>query len=151
MPLGGPSHEGPSFFRRYEAVSHIRSVIRRGKARILHIARHLAKRHRARSPEGISTKRGYDRDEYPLAAAREGGTGADVRYGRSSDNSGAGSSMGSQLRPYCNGQAFRFRLIRGPDRAACSLGAIAPCRTSSSTSVVLTYENGQFLLMAGHA
>lgn len=100
--------------KRYPGTTdHIRDAIRKGKARILHIARNLAKRHREESLEGIPTKSGYDRDEYPPAATREGGKGADVRYVRSSDNRGAGASMGSQFRPYCNGQAFRFRLING--------------------------------------
>lgn len=98
--------------RRYpHTTRHIRDAIRKGKAKILHIARHLAKRHREQSLKGIPTKKGYDRDEYPPAASREGGKGASVRYVPSSDNRGAGASMGTQLRPYCNGQAFRLRLV----------------------------------------
>ncbi len=98
--------------KRYPgSTAHIRSAIRKGEARILHIARNLAKRHRRQSLKGIPTKRGFDRDEYPPAMSREGGKGADVRYVRSSDNRGAGASMGAQLRPYCNKQAFRFRLL----------------------------------------
>jgi len=90
---------------------HILDAIRKGERRLLHIDRRNADERRDEALRGIPTKRGYDRDEYPPAASREGGRGADVRYVRSSDNRGAGSSMGSQLRPYCEGQAFRFRIF----------------------------------------
>lgn len=46
----------------------------------------------SRGPEGL------DRDEYPPAMMAEGGEGASVRYIDESDNRGAGSSMGHQVR-----------------------------------------------------
>lgn len=90
---------------------HILDAIRTGERRLLHIDRRHADEHRAEATRGIPTRRGYDRDEYPPAFSREGGRGADVRYVRSSDNRGAGASLGNQLRGYCNGQAFRIRVI----------------------------------------
>lgn len=90
---------------------HILDAIRNGERRLLHIDRRHADEHREEALRGIPTKPGFDRDEYPPAASREGGRGADVRYVPFRDNRGAGSSMGSQLRPYCEGQAFRFRVF----------------------------------------
>lgn len=89
---------------------HVLDAIRSGERRLLHIDRRHADEHRAEATRGIPTKKGHDRDEYPPAFSREGGRGADVRYVPSSDNRGAGSSLGNQLRRYCNGQAFRIRV-----------------------------------------
>lgn len=78
------------------------------EAKLMHWDPADATKHRAQSLKGIPTKPRYDRDEYPPAASREGGTGADVRYVGSAENRSAGSVMGAQLRPYCSGQPFRF-------------------------------------------
>ncbi|WP_366942288.1 NucA/NucB deoxyribonuclease domain-containing protein [Amycolatopsis sp.] len=55
---------------------------------------------RRESLNGIATRSGddLDRDEYPPAMFAEGGAGASVKYIDASDNRGAGSSMGHQLR-----------------------------------------------------
>jgi hypothetical protein len=90
---------------------HILDAIRSGERRLLHIERRGADRRRAEALRGIPTRPGYDRDEYPPASTREGGRGADVRYVPSRDNRGAGAVMGGQLRPFCNGQAFRIRVF----------------------------------------
>lgn len=90
---------------------HILDAIRMGKRRLLHLDRAHAAQHRAEATRGIPTKPGYDRDEYPPAVSREGGRGADVRHVPSSDNRGAGASMGNQLRAYCNGHAFRVSVF----------------------------------------
>ena len=87
-------------------IAHARRAVESGKPRVLHIARSLFKAHRAASLRGIPLKHGFDRDEYPPAASSEGGAGADVDYVESSDNRSAGSRMGKQLTPYCDGQAF---------------------------------------------
>lgn len=50
------------------------------------------------SLRGISTEKGKDRDEYPPAMFGEGGKDASVQKIASSDNRGAGSSMGQQCR-----------------------------------------------------
>ena len=85
---------------------HVRDAIRKGKPRLLHIARDRAKANREASTSRYKTKKGFDRDEYPPAMSVEGGAGADVRLVKSKDNKGAGSSMGHQLHAYCNGAAF---------------------------------------------
>lgn len=56
----------------------------------------------------------HDRDEYPPAMSDEGGRGASVRYIGASANRSAGSTMGGQLRKFCNGQVFRFERKPGP-------------------------------------
>ncbi len=89
---------------------HIRRAIRRGEPSVLHIDREVADQHRDDSLAGIPTRDGMDRDEYPLAFTKEGGDGADIAYVPYSDNRGSGSSVGGQLRPYCDGQAFRIKL-----------------------------------------
>lgn len=89
-------------------LDHVWDAIRVGHPTFLHIDREQAQAHRRVSLRGIPTRRGYDRDEYPPAASREGGRGADVRYVRSAENRSAGSVMGRQLRGWCDGQRFRF-------------------------------------------
>ena len=88
---------------------HIRDAIKAGQPRHLTIDRPGAKKNRQQALEGIPTKKGFQRDEYPPSVSAQGGTGADVRLIPSSENSSSGASMGQQLRPYCNKQ--RFRLI----------------------------------------
>lgn len=92
-----------------ETVDHLEDAIAAGQPSVLHIDRNGADENRAQSLSGIPTKPGYDRDEYSPAVSAEGGKGADVRYVTSADNRGAGSSMGSQLSSYCNGQAFKIK------------------------------------------
>lgn len=93
-------------------VDHFRDVQRSGRhPSAWHLDRAHADRHRQQSLAGIPTKPGFDRDEVPIAASREGGAGADVRYVRSGENRAAGAVMGAQLRRYCSGQ--RFQLVAG--------------------------------------
>lgn len=89
-----------------DTIAHARVAVIAGQPRILHIDRPSADAHRKASLRGIPRKHGFDRDEYPPAASREGGTGADVKLVPSSDNRSAGSRMKIQLQPYCDGQAF---------------------------------------------
>jgi hypothetical protein len=91
---------------------HIADAIAAGEPRVLHIDRAGADANRDASLRGIPTRTGYDRDEYPPAMSREGGTGADVRYVPSADNRGAGTVMGERLHPYCEGQRFGLCVIR---------------------------------------
>lgn len=91
-----------------ESVQHIREAWERGQPKLLHWDPSLADAHRRASLKGVSTAPGKDRDEYPPAAAREGGAGADVRLIGSSDNRSAGQRLGAVMRPYCDGQAFTF-------------------------------------------
>lgn len=92
-------------------IDHIEDAQAAGQPALLHIDRDEADLHRDQSLEGWPTKSGYDRDEYPPAMSREGGYGADVRYVPSSDNRGAGSSMGAQLSGWCEDQPFRFTFV----------------------------------------
>jgi hypothetical protein len=80
--------------------------------RVFHIDRTGADENRRQSLQGIPTRKGFDRDEYPPAVAREGGKGADVRYVRSGENRSAGSYMGNELEPYCSRQRFRMFAVR---------------------------------------
>ena len=92
-------------------IDHTEDAQAAGEPALLHIDRADADLHRSQSLEGWPTKSGYDRDEYPPAMSEEGGYGADVRYVPSSDNRGAGSSMGAQLSGWCEGQPFRFSFV----------------------------------------
>lgn len=92
-------------------IDHIEDAQADGQPALLHVDRENADLHRDQSLEGWPTKSGYDRDEYPPAMSREGGYGADVRYVPSSDNRGAGSSMGAQLSGWCEDQPFRFTFV----------------------------------------
>jgi len=93
-----------------ETTDHILDAQAAGHAALLHIDRENEDLHRDQSLGGFPTRPGYDRDEYPPAMSREGGTGADVRYINPSDNRGAGATMGNALEDYCEDQPFRFRI-----------------------------------------
>ncbi|MGH3391572.1 MAG: putative T7SS-secreted protein [Actinomadura sp.] len=69
------------------------------------IDRDGADQNRRESLRGIPSRGsdGLDRDEYPPAMFEEGGYGASVKYIDSSDNRGAGSSMGHQTEAYDDG------------------------------------------------
>ncbi len=58
------------------------------------------------SLKGYPTKKGYDRDEWPMCD--EGGAGADIRYISPKDNRGAGSWVSHQLDKYADGTMVRF-------------------------------------------
>jgi hypothetical protein len=57
---------------------------------------------------GHATQPGTDRDEYPPAVTKQGGVGASVRNIPSSDNRGAGASVGQQIRDVPNGGKIRI-------------------------------------------
>jgi Deoxyribonuclease NucA/NucB len=87
--------------------AHFRAAIRRGWPRTLVLNRPGADGRRDRLLNGIPTRPGYDRDEYPPALAR-GGWKGDVRYVRSSENRSQGATMGNELRRFCDGTRFRY-------------------------------------------
>ena len=93
-----------------QTTRHILDAQAARKPALLHIDRADEMLHRSQSLAPWPPKFGFDRDEYPPAMSREGGTGADVRYISPSDNRGAGSVMGNTLAPYCEAQPFRFRI-----------------------------------------
>lgn len=59
----------------------------------------------------VPPKKGFNRDEYPPAEGRSSDL-ADIRYVPEHENKSQGTSMGNQLRRWCNGQ--RYRLVRKP-------------------------------------
>lgn len=78
---------------------------------------------RDRLLEGIPTRAGFDRDEYPAAVGRGRANGrqrglvrgrnpigwmADVAYVPSAENRSHGSALGAKLRRFCNGTRFRY-------------------------------------------
>ena len=78
---------------------------------------------RDRLLEGVATRPGFDRDEYPAAVGRGRANGrsrglvrgtdprgwkADVAYVESGENRSHGSSLGAKLRRFCDGTRFRY-------------------------------------------
>ena len=82
---------------------HIQDAIAAGESAVCTIDRKGAKENRRQSLKGVETRKGYDRDEWPMAMCKEGGTGADIRYVTPSDNRGAGSWISNQLDNYPDG------------------------------------------------
>lgn len=116
-------HDAPHILK------HARQAVRDGQPAVWHIDRADADEHRDESLSGILSwgqltpaqrrkadpdhpKARHDRDEYPPAASREGGRGADVEYVLSSENRSAGAQMGAALSGWCDGQAARYRGVR---------------------------------------
>ncbi|MFP3419646.1 NucA/NucB deoxyribonuclease domain-containing protein [Bacillus sp. SIMBA_154] len=91
-----------------ETAKHIEEAIEEGQSSICTIDRKNSDEQRDRSLHGIPTKRGYDRDEWPMAMCKEGGKGASVKYVRPSDNRGAGSWVSHQLSDDPDGTKIQF-------------------------------------------
>jgi hypothetical protein len=100
---------------------HFLAALRKGWPRTLVLNRTGADKRRARLLEGVVTKPGYDRDEYPPAVGRGRGRGTGLTRGSdptgwranvalvpSSENRSHGSSMGLKLRRFCSGTKFRY-------------------------------------------
>lgn len=96
-----------------ETASHIAAAIENGETAICTIDRSNAEENREKSLQGIPTKPGYDRDEWPMAMCAEGGEGTSVAYVESSDNRGAGAWVGNQLEGYEDGTRVLFVLEAG--------------------------------------
>ncbi|MBH5317780.1 excalibur calcium-binding domain-containing protein [Paenibacillus sp. GSMTC-2017] len=91
-----------------ETAKHIIKAIENGESNICTIDRNGSDENREESLKGIETKKGFDRDEWPMAMCTEGGKGADVAYVESSDNRGSGSWVGNQLTDYPDGTKILF-------------------------------------------
>ncbi|MBP0723681.1 hypothetical protein J5Y03_00600 [Bacillus sp. RG28] len=89
---------------------HMEHAFKKGFTHICTIDRKGVKENRKHSLQGIATKRGYDRDEYPMAMCKEGGTGADVELIPSADNRGAGSWVSHQLSGLKDGTKVRIEV-----------------------------------------
>lgn len=91
-----------------ETARHIKNAIKKGASPVCTIDREGADENREESLKNIPTKRGYDRDEFPMAMCEEGGAGADIEYISPSDNRGAGSWVSHKLSEYEDGTAVLF-------------------------------------------
>ncbi|MBY9078259.1 DNA-entry nuclease [Paenibacillus sp. HN-1] len=97
-----PSDEYP------ETANHIQKAIKRGEPNVCTIDRDGAEENRKESLKGVPAKKRYDRDEWPMAMCKEGGSGADIAYIKPADNRGAGSWIGNQLEKYPDGTRVEF-------------------------------------------
>lgn len=96
--------------RHPEAAAHIEHAQRHGQPTVLNIDRAGASARRRESTGSVSLKYRpprYERDEYPPAFTRQGGSGASVRLINPHDNRGAGSSMRAQTRDLPDGSKIR--------------------------------------------
>lgn len=91
-----------------ETGKHIKDAVEAGASAVCTIDRTGAEENRDESLKGVPTKKGYDRDEWPMAMCAEGGSGADIEYITPSDNRGAGSWVGNQLEDYSDGTQVEF-------------------------------------------
>ncbi|OAB31204.1 hypothetical protein PMSM_19920 [Paenibacillus macquariensis subsp. macquariensis] len=91
-----------------ETAKHIQNAIKSGHSAICTIDRAGAEDNRSESLKGIPTKKGFDRDEWPMAMCTEGGVNADIEYISPKDNRGAGSWVGNQLEDYPDGSRVEF-------------------------------------------
>ncbi|WP_176786587.1 NucA/NucB deoxyribonuclease domain-containing protein [Thermoactinomyces sp. DSM 45892] len=91
-----------------ETAKHIKEAVQKGETDICTIDRAGAEKRREESLKGIPTKKGYDRDEFPMALCLQGGKGADIAYISPSDNRGAGSYIGNKLEGFRDGQKVRI-------------------------------------------
>ncbi len=124
-----------------ETALHIYGAIEQGHSNVCTIDRTGAEANRKKSLAGIDTKKGYDRDEWPMAMCKEGGEGASVAYVASSDNRGAGSWVGHQLSDYPDGTMVLF-VVEKPEN-------LFPDAPASAEEVV--YANCAAVREAGKA
>lgn len=100
-----------------QTVFHIEQAIKMGQPSVVRIERTGTEEKRDQWGRVVTDQdnlkaRGLDQDEWPPAMSSDrGGAGreANIALISSSDNRGAGSSMGSQLAKYCDGQRFRVK------------------------------------------
>ncbi|MBZ4225874.1 sporulation protein [Bacillus wiedmannii] len=91
-----------------ETAAHIKDAIANGKTDICTIDRDGAAERRKQSLANVPTKKGYDRDEYPMAMCKEGGKGADIRHIKPADNRGAGSYIGNKVEKLPDGAKVKI-------------------------------------------
>jgi hypothetical protein len=91
-----------------ETAQHIKEAIQTGKSSVCTIDREGAEQNRKHSLASVPTRKGYDRDEWPMAMCSEGGKGANVKYIAPKDNRGAGSWVSHQLDEYEDGTRVKF-------------------------------------------
>jgi RHS repeat-associated protein len=86
-----------------ESAQHAAEAQAAGHPKVVTINRPGAKGNRRAAQKGSQKQAGKHVDEYPPAVTQEGGAGASTKSIPGSDNSGAGASMGNQMRPYPDG------------------------------------------------
>lgn len=95
-----------------ESAGHVQDAQNAGAPDVVTVDRGGAAGRRKEALAGTTPQSGTDRDEYPPAAATEGGSGASVRPIDSSDNRGWGGSFGGQIRDVPDGG--QVKIIVGP-------------------------------------
>lgn len=93
-----------------ETGKHITNAIKEGHSEICTIDRGGAADRRKLSLAPYPTKKGYDRDEWPMAMCKEGGKGAHIEYISPADNRGAGSWVGNKLDKSPDGTRVKFEV-----------------------------------------
>ena len=110
-PVGKPKDVIVSRARHPQAAAHIDSAQRTGQPTVLHVDRAGANARRSESIGSVNRKTrpqaGFDRDEYPPAFTREGGSGSSVRFIGAHDNRGVGAAMRAQTRELKDGDKIR--------------------------------------------
>jgi len=91
-----------------EAAKHIEEATQNGHPSTGKIDRAGAANRRKESLKNTPTVKGKDRDEFPPAVLNTGGKGASVKTIKPSDNRGAGSSMGNQMKKLPNGTEVKI-------------------------------------------
>ncbi len=94
-----------------QTAEHILRAQKMGFPEFVTLDRDNAAQRRILSLAGVEVRDIYDRDEWPMAVFREGGSNANVVYIEGSDNRGAGSSVGRQLRGIPDGSIVRVRVV----------------------------------------
>lgn len=99
-----------------ETGAHIQDAIKKGHSEICTLDREGAEENREKSLQGIPTREGYDRDEWPMALCREGGKEAHIAYIDPSDNRGAGSWVSHEVEQYKDGTRVKF-VVKAKEKA----------------------------------
>lgn len=93
-----------------ETGKHITDAIKEGHSEVCTIDRGGAADRRKLSLAPYPSKKGYDRDEWPMAMCKEGGKGAHIEYISPAGNRGAGSWVGNKLDKYPDGTRVKFEV-----------------------------------------
>ncbi|HVT12152.1 MAG TPA: RHS repeat-associated core domain-containing protein [Fimbriimonadaceae bacterium] len=94
-----------------ESAEHIEDATANGSPDELTIDRSGAAGRRREALKGTDPSKGLDRDEYPPAWSKEGGSGSSVRKIPSSDNRGSGASIGNQIRKWPDGTRVKIKIL----------------------------------------
>jgi filamentous hemagglutinin len=110
-PVGKPKDVVVHRSQYPQAAEHIEAAQRNGQPTVLHIDRNGAAARRTESTGNVNRnpkpRPATDRDEYPPAFTREGGSGASVRFIDAHDNRGAGSNIRAQTGDLPDGAKIR--------------------------------------------